>query len=676
MKALILNSGLGSRMGEVTANHPKCMTDISATDTILSHQLKQLSDFDILEVVITTGPFADALEKYCLNLGLPIKFNFVNNPKYKETNYIYSIYCAKEFLDDDIILMHGDLVFENSVLNAVMNSKTSCMTVSSTLPLPEKDFKAVIEGNEETAKVVKVGIDFFDNAMAAQPLYKLTHEDWSKWLKNIEAFINSNEEKKRKCYAENAFNEISDSCNVKPLDVRNQLCNEIDNQEDLAIVSDKLKTVENRTVYMSFSSDILHGGHMKIIREASRLGKLTVGVLSDEAVASYKRFPLVPYEERKALFANIRGVERVIEQKELSYKNVLEQYKPDIVVHGDNWKEGFQKPLRDEVISIVNSYGGRLVEFPYSYDEKYKKMEDMTRLEMSLPDNRRGKLRKLLAAKGLVTIMEAHDGLSGLIVENTVVHENGGSYQFDGMWVSSLCDSTAKGKPDIELVDMTSRFRTIDDITEVTTKPIIFDGDTGGLTEHFVYTIRSLEKMGVSAVIIEDKKGLKKNSLFGTEVKQTQATIEEMSEKISAGKRAQKSSDFMIIARIESLILEQGMDDALNRAFAFVSAGADGIMIHSRRKEPDEIIEFVTKFRKKDSKTPVVIVPTSFHSVKEDEWKKIGVNIVIYANQLMRAEVPAMQKTAETILKNHRAQEADESLMGFKEIIRLIPSEV
>jgi len=676
MKALILNSGLGSRMGDVTANHPKCMTGISATDTIISRQLRQLTDFGINEVVITTGPFADALEKYCLDLDLPIKFHFVNNPRYKETNYIYSIYCAKEFLDDDIILMHGDLVFENTVLDRVLNSKSSCMTVSSTLPLPEKDFKAVIQNSGEDAKIIKIGIEFFINAMTAQPLYKLNHDDWLKWLKNIESFIDSNEEMKRKCYAENAFNEISEKCNVKGLDIRNDLCNEIDNKEDLAIVSDKLKVVENRKVYMSFSSDILHGGHMKIIREAARLGKLTVGVLSDEAVASYKRFPLVPFGERKALFANIRGVERVVEQKELSYKNILNTLKPDIVVHGDNWKEGFQKPLRDEVIDIVNSYGGRIVEFPYSTDEKYKALEDISRQEMSLPDNRRGKLRKLLAAKGFVTIMEAHDGLSGLIVENTVVHQDGGSYQFDGMWVSSLCDSTAKGKPDMELVDMTSRFRTIDDITEVTTKPIIFDGDTGGLTEHFVYTVRSLEKMGVSAVIIEDKKGLKRNSLFGTEVKQTQATIEEMSEKIAAGKRAQKSSDFMIIARIESLILEQGMEDALNRAFAFVKAGADGIMIHSRRKEPDEIVEFVNNFRAKDKNTPIVIVPTSFNSVKEAEWKKIGVNIVIYANQLMRAEVPAMQKTAETILKNHRAQEADESLMGFKEIIRLIPAEV
>lgn len=672
MKALILNSGLGSRMGDVTANHPKCMTDVSATDTIISRQLKQLVDFGIGEAVITTGPFADALEKYCLNLDLPITFTFVNNPKYKETNYIYSIYCAREFLDSDIVLMHGDLVFENSVFGKVLSSPRSCMTVSSTLPLPEKDFKAVIKDVAGSRRIIKVGIEFFADAMTAEPLYKLNKSDWNVWLDSIVKFVETGS---IKCYAENAFNDVSDSCSVVPLDIRNMLCNEIDNPEDLAVVSDRLKAVENRTVYMSFSSDILHGGHMKILREAARLGKLTVGVLSDEAVASYRHFPLVPFEERKALLGSIRGVEKVVEQKELSYKNILNSLMPDIVVHGDNWKDGFQKPLREEVISIVNTYGGRLVEFPYSTDAQYKALEDISRREMSLPDNRRGMLRRLLAAKGLLTAMEAHDGLSGLIVENTVIHENGSSNQFDGIWVSSLCDSTAKGKPDIELVDMTSRFRTVDDITEVTTKPIIFDGGTGGLAEHFVYTVRTLEKMGVSAVIIEDKKGLKENSLFGTEVEQTQDSVENFSAKIAAGKKAQKSSDFMIIARIGSLILERGMEDALNRASAFVKAGADGIMIHSRRKEPDEIIEFVKRFRKNDSVSPIVIAPPSFHSVKEHEWKELGVNVVIYANQLMRAEVSAMQRTAETILRNHRAKEADESLMGFKEIIRLIPDE-
>ena len=302
-----------------------------------------------------------------------------------------------------------------------------------------------------------------------------------------------------------------------------------------------------------------------------------------------------------SLFENIAGVSRVVEQRTLSYKENLEKYRPDIVVHGDDWCAGFQKPIRDEVVSILASYGGKLAEFPYSQDEKYKELQRRERAELAMPDVRRGRLRKVMEAKGLVTVMEAHDGLTGLIVENTVVHENGGARQFDAMWVSSLCDSTAKGKPDIELVDMTSRFRTIDDIMEVTTKPIIFDGDTGGLTEHFVYTVRSLERMGVSMVIIEDKTGLKKNSLFGTEVVQTQDSIENFCEKIRAGKKAQRTKEFMICARIESLILERGMEDALERAFAFAAAGADAIMIHSRKKDPSEIQEFIEKFRAKDS---------------------------------------------------------------------------
>ena len=315
------------------------------------------------------------------------------------------------------------------------------------------------------------------------------------------------------------------------------------------------------------------------------------------------------------------------------------------------------------------------MEFPYSSDEKYKSLERRARADLSLPDMRRGRLRKAIEMKGTITAMEAHSGLTGLIVENTVVYQNGEARQFDAMWVSSLCDSTAKGKPDIELVDMTSRFRTIDDIMEVTTKPIVFDGDTGGMTEHFVYTVRSLERMGVSAVIIEDKTGLKKNSLFGTEVVQTQDSIEHFSEKIAAGKRAQKTKEFMIIARIESLILERGMDDALERAFAFVKAGADGIMIHSRRPEPDEIFEFVEKFRAQDSVTPLVVVPTSFNQVTEEEFKARGVNLVIYANQLTRTGFPAMQNAARTILEHHRAKECDAMCMPFKEIINLIPEE-
>ena len=669
MKALILNSGLGSRMGSLTSEHPKCMTEISSHETILSRQLRQIADAGIQEVVMTTGYYDGVLVKYCHDLELPIRFTFVKNPIYDKTNYIYSIYCAKDYLDDDIILMHGDLVFENEVFDKVVNSPVSCMAVSSTLPLPEKDFKAqVVDG-----MVMKVGVDIFNEAMEAQALYHLKKDNWRVWLDKIIEFCDADN---RKVYAENALNELNGAVNIHALDVQNLLCSEIDNPEDLAVVSAKLKEIESRTVYMCFSTDIIHGGHIAIIKKAQKLGKLIIGVLSDEAVVSYKRLPLVPASERKVMFENVAGVYKVVDQKTLSYKENLEKYKPAVVVHGDDWCTGFQKPIRDEVVSVLASYGGKLVEFPYSNDQKYADIQARTRADLAMPDIRRGRLKRVLETKGLITAMEAHDGLTGLIVENTVVHENGGAHQFDAMWISSLCDSTAKGKPDIELVDMTSRFRTIEDITEVTTKPIIFDGDTGGKTEHFVYTVRSLERLGVSMVIIEDKTGLKKNSLFGTEVVQTQDSIENFSAKIRAGKQAQHTREFMICARIESLILEQGMEDALTRAFAFTKAGADAIMIHSRKKDPSEILEFIEKFREKDAATPIVLVPTSFNSVTEEEWKKRGANIIIYANQLMRAEVPAMQKAAEMILENHRAQECDAMLMPFKDIIRLIPAEI
>lgn len=668
MKALILNSGLGSRMGVLTSEHPKCMTEISATETILSRQLSELVQAGIREVIITTGYYDSVLVNYCNSLELPIHFTYVKNPIYDQTNYIYSIYCARDYLDDDIILMHGDLVFENEVFDKVISSPVSCMTVSSTIPLPEKDFKAqIVDG-----KIMKVGVDIFTDAMEAQALYKLFKDDWKVWLDKIVEFC---ENDNRNVYAENALNELNGAANIYALDVQNLLCSEIDNPEDLAIVSERLKEIESRTVYMCFSTDIIHGGHIAIIKKAQKLGKLIIGVLSDEAVASYKRLPLVPASERKLMFENIAGVYKVVEQDSLSYKANLEKLHPDIVVHGDDWCQGFQKPIRDEVVSILSSYGGKLVEFPYSKDDKYTDIEAHMRSDLAMPDIRRGRLKRVLEMKGLVTAMEAHDGLTGLIVENTVVHQNGGAHQFDAMWISSLCDSTAKGKPDIELVDMTSRFRTIEDITEVTTKPIIFDGDTGGKTEHFIYTVRSLERLGVSMIIIEDKTGLKKNSLFGTEVVQTQDSIENFCNKIRAGKKAQRTKEFMICARIESLILEQGMEDALTRAFAFSEAGADAIMIHSRKKDPSEIQEFIERFREKDKTTPIVLVPTSFNSVTEEEWKERGANIIIYANQLMRAEVPAMQKAAEMILENHRAEECDAMLMPFKDIIRLIPVE-
>ena len=427
-----------------------------------------------------------------------------------------------------------------------------------------------------------------------------------------------------------------------------------------------------KKAYTCFCTDVIHEGHLNIINEAKKYGRVVVGALSDKALIRYNKFPTISQEERVKLYRSLEGVEEVVIQEDMLYDDVITLVRPDYILHGDNWVKGPESAIREHVKTLLDEYGGELVDIPYTYNEKVKKIDLQLREKLAMPEYRRKRLRQLLEMTPIVKAMEAHSGLTGLIVEKTVVEKEGKLDQFDAMWISSLCDSTAKGKPDIELVDMTSRFRTIEDITEVTTKPIIFDGDTGGLTEHFVYTVRSLERMGVSAVIIEDKKGLKKNSLFGTEVEQTQATIEEFSEKIKAAKKAQLTDDFMIIARIESLILEKGMEDALERARAFVAAGADGIMIHSRKKSPDEILEFCDKFREEDTETPIVVVPSSFNTITEEELAAHGVNIVIYANQLTRSAFPAMQQTAEDILKYHRAKEVDDRLMSIKDIITLI----
>lgn len=425
-------------------------------------------------------------------------------------------------------------------------------------------------------------------------------------------------------------------------------------------------------VYTCFTTDVIHEGHLNIINEAKKYGEVIVGVLSDEAMVRFNRFPTISFDERMAMIKAIPGIKNVVEQSEVMYDEIIAEYHPDYVIHGDNWLTGPTRAIRDNVEKLLSEYGGKIIDVPYTYNENVKHIDDKIKEKLSMPEFRRKRLRQLLKIRPVVKALEVHSGLTGLIAEKTVVEHDGILDQFDAMWISSLCDSTAKGKPDIELVDMTSRFRTIDDVTEVTTKPIIFDGDTGGLTEHFVYTVRSLEKMGVSAVIIEDKTGLKKNSLFGTEVEQTQDSIEHFSEKIRAGKKVQLTDDFMIIARIESLILERGMEDALTRAKAFVEAGADGIMIHSRKKDPAEILEFCDKFREFNKETPIVVVPSSFNVITEEELGEHGANVVIYANQLTRSAFPAMEETAKDILRYHRAKEVDDRLMPIKDIISLI----
>ena len=429
----------------------------------------------------------------------------------------------------------------------------------------------------------------------------------------------------------------------------------------------------NKKIYVGMSADLVHPGHMNILKEAAKLGDVTVGLLTDKAIASYKRMPFMSFELRKDVIENIKGVSRVIAQETLDYRPNLKKIKPDIVVHGDDWKEGVQIKTRQQVIDTLAEWGGELVEIKYTHGISSTQLNKALAEIGTTVDVRRARLRRLINAKPIVRILEAHNALSALIAENTIVERNGKNVSFDGVWSSSLTDSTARGKPDIEAIDMTSRISSVNDIFEVTSKPMIFDADTGGKTEHFEFNVRSLERAGVSAAVIEDKTGLKKNSLFGNEVKQTQETIENFCDKISRGKAAQLSDDFMIIARVESLILEAGMKDALIRAEAYIKAGADGIMIHSRHKDPAEIIEFMKKFRSVDNNTPVVVVPTSFNSVTVEEFIKMGVNVVISANHMLRAAYPAMSKVAKSLLKNGRSLEAEQDCMSIKEILEIIP---
>lgn len=426
------------------------------------------------------------------------------------------------------------------------------------------------------------------------------------------------------------------------------------------------------TVYTCFCTDVIHAGHRNLLKKAAEYGEVTAGVLCDREMVRYNRFPTVSIEERVKMLEDIPEVSRVVIQNEIMYDNILSELKPDYVVHGDNWQGGPESVIRANVAINLAQYGGKLIEVPYTYSEEIKKIDDRIRDKLAMPELRRGRLKKLLGIVPIVKTIEVHSGLTGLIAEKTVVEHDGGLDQFDAMWISSLCDSTAKGKPDIELVDMSSRIRTIDDVLDVTTKPIILDADTGGLIEHFVYNVRTLERMGVSAIIVEDKTGLKKNSLFGTDVVQTQDSVEHFCAKLRAGKKVQRTDDFMIIARIESLILEKGQNDALQRAKAYVEAGADGIMIHSRRKEPIEVFAFCDEFRKEFQDVPLIVVPTSYNQVTESELIEHGVNVVIYANQLTRSAFPAMESTAKSILVHHRAYEADKNLMPIKEIISLI----
>lgn len=429
----------------------------------------------------------------------------------------------------------------------------------------------------------------------------------------------------------------------------------------------------SKTVYVGMSADLVHPGHLNIISEARKLGDVVVGLLTDEAIASYKRLPYMEYEQRKIVVENIKGVLKVIPQNTLDYEPNLRLIKPDFVVHGDDWKEGVQKKVRERVIEVLEEWGGQLIDVPYTKGISSTKLNESVKEIGTTPSIRQKRLKRLIGAKPIVRILESHSGLTGLICENVSVEINGKKREFDGMWSSSLTDSTSKGKPDIEAVDLTTRLHSINDMLECTTKPLIYDGDTGGKPEHFVFAVRTLERLGISAIIIEDKIGLKKNSLFGTEVKQEQDSVEDFCYKIKAGKKAQVTNDFMIIARIESLICGKDVHEALERAYSYVSAGADGVMIHSKEKSGDDIKEFCVRFREKDSSTPIVVVPSTYNHITEDALIEWGANVVIYANHLLRASYPAMNDVAKSILTNSRSLEVDQSCMSIKEILTLIP---
>jgi len=432
----------------------------------------------------------------------------------------------------------------------------------------------------------------------------------------------------------------------------------------------------NKKVYVAMSADLIHPGHINIIEQAAKLGDVIIGLLTDKAIASYKRLPTMSFDQRLVVVQNLKGVVDVVPQETLDYVPNLEKLRPDYVVHGDDWKTGVQKQTRQRVIDSLQQWGGELVEVPYTQGISSTQLNKILRQVGTTPAVRLSRLRRLIDSKEIVRILEAHSGLSGLIVENSSCEKDGKKLEFDGMWSSSLTDSTVRGKPDIEAVDISSRLQMINEIFEVTTKPLIFDGDTGGKPEHFAFTVRSLERLGVSAVIIEDKEGLKRNSLFGTDVEQTQSSIEDFSHRIAVGKKAKVTSDFMVIARIESLILDKGIDDAVARAKAYVEAGADAIMIHSRHKDPAEVFEFCRQAQEFERRVPIVAVPTSYHQVSEEELAKRGVNVVIYANHLLRAAYPQMLKVASAILQNGRAMEASEHCMSIKDILTMIPETV
>ncbi len=429
---------------------------------------------------------------------------------------------------------------------------------------------------------------------------------------------------------------------------------------------------KNKISYVALSADVLHEGHINILKIASKYGKVVVGLLTDKAIVSYKKLPYLNFDQRLVVVKNIRYVYKVVPQNTLDHTENLIRIKPDYVIHGDDWKKGILKKTRGQVIRTLSKWGGKLIEPKYTNNFSSSNFKKKIYEIGTTPDIRRERLKRLIDSKELVRFLESHSPLSGLIIENLKVKNGNNFSEFDGMWSSSLTDSTVRGKPDNQSVDYSTRINSLGEILDVTTKPVIFDGDNGGRIEHISYLVRTLDRLGVSAVVFEDKIGLKKNSLYLDQKGAKQDSIKDFCKKIEKASNVKISKNLMIVARIESLILNKGMKDALKRADAYSEAGSNLILIHSKKNNPNEIIEFAKKFQKSKHYKPLIAVPSSYSGVKEEQLVKSGIKVIIYANHLLRASYPAMLKTAKIILKNKRSKEAEKNIFPIKEILNLI----
>ena len=432
------------------------------------------------------------------------------------------------------------------------------------------------------------------------------------------------------------------------------------------------KKIHKKSVYVGFAADILHKGHINVLKTASKLGEVTVGLLTDSAISSYKKFPLLDYKQREIVLKNIKHVKKVVKQDSLDYRKNLLRFKPDFVVHGDDWKDGIQKKVRQQVIDTLKKWSGKLIEVQYTKNISSSQIKDKILEIGTSPESRLSRLRRLIKAKKIIKIIESHNALTGLIVENLKIFKNKKFLEFDGMWSSSLTDSAVRGKPDNQAVDYSTRISGLNEILDVTTKPVIFDADNGGRIEHISYLIQSLERIGVSAMVIEDKIGLKRNSLIKDQKGIKQDSINNFCKKLIKAKQSKSSDDFFIVARIESFILGKGVDDALKRAKAYSKAGADAILIHSNEKKPNEIFAFSKKFQKSKYLKPLIAVPSTYSKTYERDLVKNGFKIVIYANHFLRAVHLAIKKVAKSILTNRRSFESEKYIDSIQEILSLI----